>query len=162
MKEETKEEGFSSSNEEPISNFLAKINKILKFKQKYLLWVLILIAIGASGVSIYFNNRYHQAIQDPQTTAKAEADKLIAQISKIILLPSEETPTIATVSDPDKLKNQPFFNDTQKGDKVLIYTNARKAFIYRPGSNKIINIAPLTIGNPTPTPIPTLTPTPFR
>lgn len=122
------------------------IKKSYEFKQKYLLWILILIIIGVSGISIYFYNRYRLAIQDSQKTVQAETDKLLAQISKIALLPNEEMPTIATVSDPDKLKNQPFFREAQKGDKVLIYTNAKKAFIYRPGINKVISIAPLIMG----------------
>lgn len=111
-----------------------------------LLWTLVLIAVGASVVSIYFYNRYRLATQDPQKAVKAETDKLLAKVSRIILLPGEEMPTIATISDPDKLKNQPFFSDAQKGDKVLIYTNARKVFIYRPSIDKIISIAPLTTG----------------
>ncbi len=122
-----------------------KINKILESKQKYLLWVLILIAIGASGASIYFYNRYYRSTQDPQKAVKIETDKLLAKVSKIVLLPEGETPTVATISDPDKLKNQPFFKDAQSGDKVLIYTNVKKAFIYRPGTGKIISIAPLSI-----------------
>ena len=33
----------------------------------------------------------------------------------------------------------------QKGDKVLIYSNAKKAYLYDPVSDKIINIAPLNL-----------------
>lgn len=112
-----------------------------------LLWILILIVIGASGVSVYFYNRYRQATQDPQEIAQTESEKLLARVSKITLLPSGETPTIATISDPEKLKSQPFFNEAQTGDKVLIYTNARKAYIYRPSINRIISIAPLMTGD---------------
>ena len=54
-----------------------------------------------------------------------------------------ETPTIATVSDPEALKNQAFFVDAKKGYKVLIYSNAKKAFLYDPSADKIVNIAPL-------------------
>lgn len=142
-------------------SFEAVKNKILESKQKYLLWILILIAVGASGVSIYFYNSYRQANQSPQEKIKAETDKLLTQVSKIVLLPGGETPTIATISDPDKLKNQPFFSDAQEGDKVLIYTNAKKAFIYRPSIGKIISVAPLMIdalpelNTPAPVPGPT-------
>lgn len=130
----------------PVYYFIVNnIKKALKFRQHYLLLILIIVAIGASATSVYFYNRYRQTNQSPQEEIKAETDKLLAQVSKIVLLPGGETPTIATISDPDKLKNQPFFSDAQEGDKVLIYTNAKKAFIYRPGIGKIISVAPLMI-----------------
>ncbi len=72
-----------------------------------------------------------------------------------MILPNGETPTIATVSDPEALKDQVFFVDAQKGDKVLIYSNAKKAILYRPGDDKIITIAPLNTGGVAPTATPT-------
>ena len=62
-----------------------------------------------------------------------------------MFLPSDELPTIATVSDPEALQNQSFFIDAKKGDKVLIYSNARKAILYDPIANKIITIAPVNL-----------------
>lgn len=50
--------------------------------------------------------------------------------------------------DPEKLRDQPFFANAQRGDKVLIYANAKKAILYNPPSNKIIEVAPVNIGNP--------------
>lgn len=62
-----------------------------------------------------------------------------------MFLPIGEIPTVATVSEPEKLKNQEFFKDAKKGDKVLIYTNARKAILYDPLADKIITIAPVSL-----------------
>ena len=64
----------------------------------------------------------------------------------MIVLPEDEIPTVATVSDPEKLKEQPFFSDAKKGDKVLIYANAKKAILYDPMANKIVTVAPINIG----------------
>lgn len=60
-------------------------------------------------------------------------------------LPKEETPTIATISDKEKLKGQVFFDAAENGDVLFAYTTAMKAILYRPSTNKIINVAPIAI-----------------
>ncbi len=66
------------------------------------------------------------------------------------MLPQDEQPTIATVTDLAKLQGQPFFANAQVGDKVLIYSRAGKVILYRPGENKIIELAPINISTTTP------------
>jgi len=83
---------------------------------------------------------------DPAKVAQItqeEQRKLVEEVGKIIALP-DETPTVATVSDAEKLRNQPFFSNAQNGDKVLIFTQTKKAYLYRPGDHKIIDVAPIT------------------
>ena len=116
------------------------------------LGVLVLVLAGTS-IMFYYQNRNLK--MDPQKVSQAENEKIIAAVGKLVLLPEGEAPTIATVTDPDKLKaEQAFFARAAQGDKVLIYTRALKAIMYRPSENKIIEVAPLVIGstNPTPTP----------
>ncbi|OGF52259.1 hypothetical protein A3I27_01855 [Candidatus Giovannonibacteria bacterium RIFCSPLOWO2_02_FULL_43_11b] len=67
-------------------------------------------------------------------------DDIISSVSKIYYLPETETPTIATVTDPAKLKSKIFFMNAKSGDKVLIYIKADKVILYRPEENKIINV----------------------
>jgi len=114
-----------------------------------LLFIALLIALGIAG---YFYWQTLELRKNPQQNAQKEAQELVDKISKLILLPEGETPTIATVSDPEKLKEQAFFAKAQKDDKVLIYTNAKKAILYNPTSNKIIEVAPISIGNNIPAP----------
>ena len=78
---------------------------------------------------------------DPK--AKEEAKKIVEQVAKLVILPENEDPTIATVTDPAKLSDQPFFINSEAGDKVLIYQEAKRAILYRPSNNKVIEIAPL-------------------
>lgn len=87
-----------------------------------------------------------QASQDPQAKAKAEADAVVRQVARHMVLPDGETPTVATVSDPSKLKDQRFFANAKKGDKVLIYSGAQKAILYDPQADRIIEVAPVNIG----------------
>lgn len=105
--------------------------------------VALIAAIGAAG---YFYYQNIQLKKDPQILAQQEAQNLVTQVSRLIVLPDGETPTIATVSDPEKLKDQPFFKNAQVGDKVLIYTNAKKAILYNPSTDKIVEVAPINIG----------------
>jgi len=109
------------------------------------------IVIAALVPSVYFYTQYQQAqsrLTNPNLFAAEETKKYISQVSKLMMLPTGETPTLATVNDKDKLKNQPFFANTENGDKVLIYTNAKKAILFRPSLNKIIDVAPINV-NPT-------------
>jgi len=78
--------------------------------------------------------------------AKADAAALKDKVAKLMQLPEEEA-TVATVQDAEKLSGQEFFKDAQNGDKVLIFTAAKKAIIYRPDSNKIINSGPIVINS---------------
>ena len=121
------------------------------------LLVLMVIVLGAS--TGYF---YKKTLSQQGTTeeaALAEAESLANKVGKLMVLPSDEVPTIATVADPEALKEQAFFTGTKNGDKVLIYTNAKKAILYDPIQNKILNVAPLNIGDAqSPASAPTETP----
>jgi hypothetical protein len=71
------------------------------------------------------------------------------EVGKIIELPQGETPSVATVSDVSKLVNQPFFKNALNGDRVLVYTQAKKTILYRPSARKVIETAPVTSSTPT-------------
>jgi hypothetical protein len=109
------------------------------------------VAVVALVLAGYFSYQLYLAKQNPQALSQKEVASLVEKVSKIIVLPEGETPTVATVSDQEALKNQPFFIQAQKGDKVLIYAQAKKAVLYSVSLNKILNVAPLNIGDNTTT-----------
>ncbi len=101
----------------------------------------VLLLVTSTG-SVYFYKKFSSTQkQDPQQ----ELIDTISDVSKLMVLPTNETPTLATVSDPEKLKDQAFFAQAKVGDKVLIYTQARKAILYSPSLNMIIEVSPLNI-----------------
>lgn len=122
------------------------------------------IAVIAIVLAGYFYIQVDKFKKDPslvaQNLAKQEAETLVNKVGKLVALPEGEIPTVATVSDPEALKDQPFFAQAVKGDKVLIYAQAKKAVLYSVGMNKILEVAPLSIGNdkPATTPAPTAEP----
>lgn len=108
--------------------------------------VMPLVALAALLVAGYFYNELRVLKQDPQAVAAQEAADLVVKVGKLVVLPEGETPTVATVSDPEALKDQPFFSKAQAGDKVLIYAEAKRAILYSVTMNKVIDVAPLNIG----------------
>ena len=108
----------------------------------------------AASLAAYFYVQLAQLSKNPQALAQKEAQQVIEKVSRLIVLPEGETPTIATVSDPEKLKDQAFFSKAQKGDRVLIYTTAKKAILYSPTANKIVEVAPINIGEAATQPAP--------
>src|SRR5258708_6866133 len=96
--------------------------------------VLAVLALGAGVYAYTEHQKYLEVAKNPTAVpsqAQQEANaQLLADVGKLMVLPEGEAPTIATVVDPAKLKSQPFFADAKVGDKVLIYTFARKAILY--------------------------------
>ncbi len=119
--------------------------------------LLVCLLILAAAVASYFYYQYSDLSKNPNKVAENETKSLVVAVGKLMLLPSDETPTVATVSDPSKLKDQPFFSKSQKGDRILLYVKSRKAILYRPTTNQIIEVAPINISNqqqPAPSPSP--------
>lgn len=123
------------------------IHTVLKFlfTKNGLIAVLALLVALSGGVAYYFFSRT-SALSDPQALALKEAQLLTEEVGKLISLPEGETPTVATVTDPERLRDQEFFARAKAGDKVLLYSNARKAYLYDPVAKKLIEVAPLNIG----------------
>lgn len=121
--------------------------------KKFILALFILTLAGAAGFATW---KYNQAraetkraqenikrLSDPNVSTKATEDELIEKVRKIALVPADERPTIANISDAEKLKDQPLFALIQNGDKVLLYTKARREVVYRPSTNQIITVVTL-------------------
>ncbi|MEK7552854.1 MAG: hypothetical protein AAB505_01975 [Patescibacteria group bacterium] len=106
--------------------------------QRKVFWLLGLILVVAAAVATYYFYYQSRAGSD-------ETEQLLARVSELIVLPAEEQPTIATVTDPEALKGQPFFARAKNGDKVLIYSKAQKAILYDPVKNLILEVAPINL-----------------
>lgn len=123
--------------------------KAAKIIEKFLL-----ILLFASAVTLawaFYKNKAitNEAEIQNQTPAprKKEILDLVKRIERHILLPQGETPSIATIVNIDSLKINPFYANAKNGDKVLIYFQAKKAYIYDPERDLIINMAPVLTEN---------------
>ncbi len=115
-------------------------------KEKFMKVVVPVIAVVAIIAAGYMYSQLRVLKQNPQAVAQKEVADLVAKVGKLVVLPEGENPTVATVSDPQALKDQPFFAKAVQGDKVLIYAEAKKAVLYSVSLNKVIDVAPLNIG----------------
>ena len=100
--------------------------------------------------------------KDPTVLQQVSQDaekQLISDVGKIFDLPAGEVPTVATVSNLDKLREQPFFANAKVGDKVIIYTTAKKAILYRPDTKQIIEVMPINPPEAPAVPVPSGEPT---
>lgn len=125
----------------------ALLNKIIGYARQNVLVILITVTLIAFSSAFYFYGQYLDLKNDPEKITQQKTDELIARVGELIVLPKGETPTVATVSDIEKLKGQPFFINAKRGDRVLIYANAKKAILYNPGDNIIVEVAPVDIGD---------------
>lgn len=127
-------------------------NRFVRIKKSYLLILVLVLLIGVGsvlGYRAYDNQRKEiQRLSNPQESAKAESERIKEEVSRLIELPADEDPTIATVVDSTKLSNQAFFANAQNGDRVVMYAKAKKAVLYRPSTQKIIEVAPINLGDP--------------
>lgn len=112
-------------------------------KVKVVFGSLALVIVLLAGGAGYFYYKSLHATSDEK--AKKVLSDSVEAIGKLIMLPSDEQPTLATVSDPTKLQAQPFFAHAEVGDVVLVYAKAKKAILYSPKYNKIIEVAPVNL-----------------
>lgn len=122
--------------------------------KKVLLLVLSLVILGGVAriaVLSRENDALKQEMQnlkeDPTKLAREEREKLVSLVSKLAVLPGDEEPVVATVTDKEQLKDQPSFAKAENGDKILIYSKAKKAYIYNQTKNMIVDIVPVNISD---------------
>jgi len=109
--------------------------------------ILTAVSLVSTSAAIYYYRQYKQFKANPKIAADEEVSRLRAEVGQLMVLP-DETPTVATVTDPEKLKGQAFFKDAKVGDKVLIFTKANKAVLYDPVAKKILETAPINNAAP--------------
>jgi len=144
------------------------------FKFALLLTLVAAIAWGTWSYKMYRDVKSQlmklSSIQGQQELATQEIKAITDKVAKHLVLPSDEEPVIATVTNAEALaKEQPFYIGASDDDKVIIYAKAGKAILYNPTKDIIVNVGPVYVEQPkseessptlSPKPTPTPTPTP--
>lgn len=136
-----------NSEEKTTSKKNKRMRTKISRKSLKMLGIILLVVLL---VGFVYRDRQQQKkidkLSNPQAVAQQEQQQLVDQVGKLTDLPKNENPTVATVSDVNKLKDQAFFANAQNGDKVLIYSQAKQAILYRPSTNKVIQISSVNLG----------------
>jgi hypothetical protein len=107
------------------------------------------IVLGAGGI---FGWQYYKNLPPP-TVAEVPDDKppqdvlgLIESVEKDVpSIPKNEIPSVATIKDLDSLSDQAFFEGAVEGDRLMIYTVNKRAFLYRPSTGKVVRQGPVEV-----------------
>lgn len=132
------------------------MDTILRIVKTPIFWIVTVVLILLSGIGIAGYYQYTKVqselskLKDAPTGGTLTDERqreLIAEVAAKIMLPQDEKPTVAVVSDINRLKDQQFFSSGQNGDVVLIYMTSKKAILYRPAEKKIVEVAPVNLSN---------------
>lgn len=130
------------SSHDNANGFMSKRSFVIVSSILGLIIVIAIILLVKSQIEVRALKK-NLATQESSGNMNPDQKELVSAVGKLIILPGDEEPTIATVTDLEKLKGQAFFSNAKLGDKVLIYAKAQKAILFRPNENKIIELAPL-------------------
>lgn len=83
-----------------------------------------------------------------QAFQEAEAQKAARVLSKHMLVPLDEIPSVVVISDVELLiQEQPFFEGSLDGDQLFVYPEFGQAIIYRPSVDRIVKVGPVSFDN---------------
>jgi hypothetical protein len=102
--------------------------------------VIVVLAVLAG----FFFWQYNNIKANPDSVAQETTQRLVGKVDRLYAIPDEE-PTVAQISDKEKLEDQPFFQNAENGDYLLIFTNAKLAILYRENENRLVNVGPIAI-----------------
>ncbi len=111
--------------------------------------LVIILGVGVAillAVVIYLFWQYQTLTQNPNTVNREQIERVVQRVDRLIDLPQNELPTLATITDLSRLGDQPFFTNAQVGDQVLLYTTSARAYLYSPGRDIIVEVATLNLG----------------
>lgn len=121
----------------------------------YIFGVLLLISmISTTGyfyTQVQKNHRELSALKTtPQPTPPTGNVQIVNAVSKLIELPPVQPDDIIPIKDKSLLKDQPFFDQAKNDDVLLVYRTIKKAVLYRPSTNKIVDVTTINISSAAP------------
>jgi hypothetical protein len=110
-----------------------RLRKYFRKNPNYVYVVALLVLVIAFGL---FLAKHHGS--------KSDLKSVESRVGKLMLLPKDEQPTLATVENKNSIKDKFLASHSKNGDRVLIYTKNQMVVIYRPSINKIAAVGTVT------------------
>ena len=79
-------------------------------------------------------------VRSKQIELGKKYSSLIEEVDQLIVLPNEQ-PIVETIEEGDDVGDLPFKEVPIVGDKVLLFSEARKLILFRPSEHKLVDIA---------------------
>lgn len=105
---------------------------------------IVVLVIALAAACLYFFIQYRRVAADPAYEARIEAERISKELAKVMVLPDDSLPVVATVSDREALQDQSFFRYAENGDRVVIFPGSMRAVLYRPSTKQVVDMAPLS------------------
>lgn len=139
--------------------------KYINSPTKIFLSAVLLAAIAIPSVSyLYIKNSRSlplnkttgevKSVSAQNFSKTSRSEDLIKAVNDLISLPTDEKPTIATITKVEQLRAQPLFKNAKNGDKLLIYAKNKKAVVYDPVHGKIVDVGPINVATSSSSPTP--------
>lgn len=119
-----------------------------QINRKLLIVAVVLVVSAIACVELAYELKYDKrGLANKETNSiksslkQQNLEAVKAAVIKNYGLLQDEDPILATVTDIEKMRSQQFSVKIENDDKVLIYTQNKKIILFRPSSNKIIDIS---------------------
>jgi hypothetical protein len=113
-----------------------------------------LVVLVIVGGWLAFSTGSQDGLANLSANAKltdSQVQLVINQITKFMVVPSDEKPSVVVLSNVEALAaQQPFYKDAKDGDILVVYST--RAIVYDPKSQKLVSVSPIqrTEGSPAP------------
>jgi len=132
-----------SINMERIAQKRPLLSRAFRLAKRYSIPLFILL-LALCCLAFYALGRESVYSAHPELSGAEQANQILAKVGALIQLPNEQ-PSMATINDAASAKkNQPFLANAANGDVLIVFPNAQTALLYRPSSNKLIAVGPVT------------------
>lgn len=117
-------------------------------EKSYLTLVIVILGALVLILGVAYTFHWFGLGLSADAKAKQEVADVVSAVSKHILVPQDDTPVLARVTDAAKLAGeQPFFAHTANGDELLLFPKSAQAILYSPSRDLIVNVGPIQYDN---------------
>ncbi len=125
------------------------LKNALPFVRRNIRWIILVCVVLLLGITFELGRLSVYRVH-PEIASNEQAQAILDRVGKLIQLPTNEIPTMATIQDATSAKQgQPFLAKAQHGDVLIVYSNAAEAILYRPSTNLLVNVGPVSTNKST-------------